>query len=193
MNPVDRVKGILLAPKTEWPRIAADSETVQSIYTGYVMLLAAIGPIMVLLSSLMFSILGFAFGIRAAIGMYVMTLITVAVIALVADLISPSFGGSKDYVRSLKLVAYSFTAVWISEIALIVPILGAIVVLIGAIYGFYLFFVGAPVLGRCSADRAVPYTIVVVLGTIVLMFVIRAVLSGVLYTPGTAGTLSFVG
>jgi hypothetical protein len=193
MNPVDRVKGILLAPRAEWPKVAAEPANVQSIYTGYVMLLGAIGPIMVLLSSLMFSILGFGFGIRAAVGMYVMTLITVAVIALVADLLSPSFGGSKDYVRSLALVAYSFTAVWIAEIALIVPVLGGLIVLIGAIYAFYLFFVGAPLLGRCSAERAVPYTIVVVLGTIVLMFVIRAILYGMIYAPVGAGTLSLAG
>lgn len=193
MNPVERVKAILFAPKTEWAKIAVEPATVQSVYTGWVMILGAIGPLMVLLSSLMFTILGPVFGIRWAIGMYVMTLITVAVVALVADLLAPGFGGTKDYLRSLKLVAYSFTAVWVAEFALIVPLLGGIVVLIGAVYAFYLFFIGAPVLGRCSVERAAPYTIVVVLGTIVLMFVIRAILYGVMYTPGVPGPLGALG
>lgn len=189
MTFVDRVKAILLNPRTEWPRIAAEPATVQSIYTGWVMILAAIGPVMVLLSALMISILGPAFGLRAAIGMYVMTLISVAVVALVADLLAPTFGGTKDYVRSLKLVAYSFTAVWVAELALIVPVLGGIVTLVGAIYGFYLFFLGAPLLGRCSSDRAVPYTLVVVLGTIVLMFVIRAIMFSLIYAPLAGGVI----
>ena len=192
MNVVDRIKGILLAPRTEWPAIAAEPATVQSIYTGWVMLLAAIGPVMVLLSSMMFSVLGAGFGLRAGIGMYVMHLISVAVIALVADLVAPSFGGTKDYVRSLKLIAYSFTAVWVAELTLIVPLLGGLIVLLAGIYAFYLFFLGAPLLGRCSNDKAVPYTIVVVLGTIVLMFLIRAIFFSALYAPLGGGAFGLV-
>jgi hypothetical protein len=192
MNVADRIKGILLSPRTEWGKIAAEPATVQSIYTGYVMILAVIGPIMVLLSSLMFPALGVAFGVRSALTMYIMHLVSVAVIALIADLLAPTFGGTKDYVRSLKLVAYSITAVWVAEIALIVPVLGGLVVLVGAIYAFYLFFVGAPLLGRCSSDKAVPFTIVVVLGTIVLMFIVRAIVFGAAYAPLSSGSLSLV-
>ena len=189
---VDRIKGILVTPRTEWPKIASEPATVQSIYTGWVMILAAIGPVMILLSSMMFAALGFGFGLRAALGMYVMHLVTVAVVALVADLLAPSFGGTKDYVRSLKLIAYSFTSVWVAEIALIVPVLGGIIVLIGGIYAFYLFFLGAPLLGRSSTEKAVPYTIVVVLGTIVLMFLIRAIFFSAFYSPLGGGGLGLV-
>lgn len=194
MNPVERVKGILLAPKTEWPKIAGEAESVQSLYTGWIMILAAIGPLVLLLSAALFSAglgFGFGFGVRAALAAYVNALIGVAVLALIVDVLSASFGGSKDYVRSLKLVAYSFTAVWVAEIALIVPVLGWLVVLIGAIYGFYLFFVGAPVLGRCSADKAVPYTIVVVLCAIVLSYLIQWIIFSILgfsrMTPAAMG------
>ena len=189
MTLVDRAKSILIDPRTEWPKIATEPATVQSIYTGWVMILAAIGPVMVLLSLVL---VGVGLALRAAVGMYVMHLVTVAVIALVADLLAPTFGGTKDYVRSLKLVAYSFTAVWVAEIALIVPVLGGIVVLVGAIYAFYLFFLGAPLLARSSVDKAVPYTIVVVLGTIVLMFVIRAALFTIIYAPLAGGVMGTV-
>jgi len=192
MTLVDRVKTILLEPRAEWPKIATEPATVQSIYTGWVMILAAIAPLMFLLSSLVFSGLGLGFGLRAAIGMYVMALISVAVVALVADLLAPTFGGTKDYLRSLKLVAYSFTSVWVAGIALIVPALGALVVLVGAIYAFYLFFLGAPLLGRSSLDKAIPYTLVVVLGTIVLMYVIRAILFGIIYAPMAGGVMGAV-
>jgi len=194
MNVVDRIKGILLAPRSEWPAIAAEPATVQSIYTGWVMLLAAIGPIMILLGSALFaSVFGIGFGLRAAIAAYVNSLVAVAVLALIVDVLAPSFGGTKDYVRSLKLVAYSFTAVWVAELTLIVPVIGWLIVLIAAIYGFYLFFLGAPLLGRCTADKAVPYTIVVVLCAIVLSIIVQRILFALLSVgstvPGAMGTL----
>jgi hypothetical protein len=42
---IDRVKNILLTPKTEWPTIAGEAATLQSIFVGYVLILAALGPI----------------------------------------------------------------------------------------------------------------------------------------------------
>ena len=42
MNLVDRVKNILLQPKEEWLAIDRESHTVQGLYTGYVLILAAI-------------------------------------------------------------------------------------------------------------------------------------------------------
>jgi len=95
-------------------RIAAEPATVQSLYTGWIMILSAVGPIMILVSSLLFaSTLGFtsAFAVRAAVAAYVNSLVVVALLALIVDALAPSFGGTKDYVRSLKLVAYSFTEI----------------------------------------------------------------------------------
>ena len=196
MNVVDRIKGILLDPRAEWPRIATEPATVQSLYTGWIMLLAAIGPLMILLSTTLFTSalgFGFGFGVRAAIAAYINALIGVAVLAMIVDVLAPSFGGAKDYVRSLKLVAYSFTSVWVAQIALIVPVLGWLIVLAGAIYGFYLFFLGAPLLGRCSVEKAVPYTIVVVLCAIVLSIIIQRILFALIglgtAMPGSVGLL----
>jgi hypothetical protein len=45
MNLVDRVKRILLSPKTEWEVIDAEPATAAELYTRYIMPLAAIGPI----------------------------------------------------------------------------------------------------------------------------------------------------
>jgi hypothetical protein len=196
MNIADRIKTVLLDPRAEWPRIATEPATVQSLYTGWIMLLAAIGPLMILLSTTLFAGalgFGFAFGVRAAIAAYINALIGVAVLSMIVDVLAPSFGGSKDYVRSLKLIAYSFTPVWVAQIALIVPVLGWLVVLAGAIYGFYLFFLGAPLLGRCSLEKAVPYTIVVVLCAIVLSIIIQRILFALIgigaAMPGSVGML----
>jgi Yip1-like protein len=169
MDLVERVKKILLAPKDEWPRIAAESATVQSLYVGYIVILAAIGPLATLVS---FSIIGMGFGIGAAVFAYIHSLVGVAILALIADLLAPTFGGTRDYVAAMKLVAYSFTALWIAQIALLIPVAGFLVVLIGLVYTFYLFYLGVPILKKSTADRVVPYTIVVVISAIVLIYLI---------------------
>jgi Yip1 domain len=174
VNLFERVKNILLDPKTEWPTIATEAATPQSLYLGYIMILAAIGPIVILLT---YGGIG-SFGIRVAIAAYINSLIGVAVLALIVDVLSTNFGGSRDFTAALKLTAYSFTATWVAQIALFIPILGWLVVLAGAIYGFYLFFLGAPILKKCAADKAAIFTIIVLLCAIVLMYLVRLVLLG---------------
>jgi Yip1-like protein len=175
MNLVDRVKKILLAPKDEWPRIAAESATVQSLYIGYIVILAAIGPLATLIS---FTVIGLGFGIGAAVFAYIHSLVGVAILALIADLLAPTFGGTRDYIAAMKLVAYSFTALWVAQIALLIPVAGFLVVFVGLIYSFYLFYLGAPVLKKSAADKVVPYTIVVLISAIVLMYLIGLIARG---------------
>ncbi len=107
MNLVDRVKGILTEPRSEWVKIAAEPSTVQSLYTGWIMILAAIGPIALLISM---------HSIQIAIAQYVLSLILTFVLALIVDALAPSFGGTKDFIASLKLTAYSYTVAWLAGI-----------------------------------------------------------------------------
>ena len=174
MSFVQRVQAILLTPRSEWPTIATEPATVQSIYTNWLMVLAAIGPVVLVVTSPLMG--GIGFGLRAAVAAYVNSLVAVALLAAVVDVLAPSFGGTKDYMRSLKLVAYSFTSVWVAQVALIVPALGWVLILAAMLYGFYLFFLGAPVLGRCSVDKAIPFTIVVILCAIVLGVIVQRIL-----------------
>ena len=172
---VDRVKNILMTPKTEWPRIDAEPATVGSIFTGYVMILAAIGPIAMLIGQQVFG-MGYwkpaiTYSITWAVMTYVLTLIGVYVQALIANALAPSFGGTQDQVKALKLVAYSATAGWVAAILGIIPMLGMLAV-IGALYGLYLMWLGVPVLMRVPEDKAVGYIVVLIVVNIVLYFVI---------------------
>ena len=169
MDLIERVKNILLQPKDEWLKIASEEATPQSLYLGYIMILAAIGPLATFVA---FGAFGLGFGLGMAVFAYIQSLIGVAILALIVDVLAPSFGGTKDFVAAMKLVAYSFTALWVAQIAFLIPMLGLLVVLIGLIYSFYLFFLGVPVLKKSTADRAVPFTIVVVVSAIVLMYLL---------------------
>jgi hypothetical protein len=177
---LDRLQGILLRPRAEWPKIAAEPETVQGLYTGWIAILAAIGPVAILA--------GMGFGLRVALLSYVNSLVAVAVIALIVDVLAPNFGGRRDYVAALKLVAYSAAAGWVAQVAWVLPMLGMLAALAGAIYGFYLFLLGAPVLDKCAPERAVAFTIVVLLCAIVLLYLVEGVIFGQsLMTMGRMG------
>jgi hypothetical protein len=182
VNLIARVKNILLEPKAEWPQIAAEAATPQSIYMGYVVILAAIGPLAMLLRM---SIVG-------AVVQYIISLAVTFLMALIVDALAPTFGGEKNFVQSLKLVAYSYTAAWIAGIFLLIPVLGGVIALLAAIYTLYTFYVGVPVLKKCPQDKAVGYTVVVVicgilLGWVLAAFVLSAVIGGGVMGVGALG------
>lgn len=200
---VERVKNILMTPKTEWPRIDAEPATVQGIYTGYVMILAAIGPICGLIGQQVFGYsamgitykLPIGYSITTAVIGYVLSLVSVYVSALVIDALAPNFGGTKDPLKAFKVAAYSATAIWVAGIFQIMPAL-AMLAIVG-LYSLYLLFLGLPVLMRVPQDKAIGYTIVVIVVQIVLYAVVGAVvasLASAFFPIGsmvTGGTVRF--
>ncbi|MBV9881845.1 MAG: YIP1 family protein [Sphingomonadaceae bacterium] len=180
---VERVKDILLTPKTEWNVIDAEPATIGSIYTSYVVILAAIGPICMIIGQQVFgySLMGvswkppIALSIGQAVISYVMSLVSVYVSALIIDALAPSFGGTKNQVKAFKVAAYSATAAWLAGIFQIIPML-AILGIVG-LYSLYLLYLGLPRLMRVSDDKAIGYTVVVIVVQIVLYFVVAMVVA----------------
>jgi hypothetical protein len=184
MTLVERVQGIIMKPKDTWPVLAAESQTVGSLYVGYIAPLAAIGPIASLIgTSLLFTgilHLSWTFGIVNAVVSYVVALIAVFVTALIAEVLAPSFGGTKDRMQALKLIAYAQTPAWIAGILLIFTPLG-IIVLLAALYGLYVLYLGVSPVMNVPADKAAGYTIVLVIVSIVI-YICIAVIVGLVRT-----------
>jgi len=172
---LDRVKNILLTPKTEWPVIARETATVQSLYVDYILIIAAIGPLALI----------FALGSVVAVISYVVSLAMVYLLAWVIDALSPTFGGEKNFVKSLQLIAYSYTAAWVAGIFHLVPFIGSLLALAAGIYSLYTFYLGVPVMKKCPQEKAVVYTIVVVLCGIVA----GAVLFNLLFSAIVGGSM----
>jgi hypothetical protein len=170
---IERVKDILMSPKTEWGVIDAEPATIGGIYTGYVMILAAIGPIAMLIGHQVFGIYGFKppleYSIAWAVMTYVLALISVYINALIIDALAPTFGGTKDSLKAFKVAAYSGTAAWIAGIFGIIPMLGILAIV--GLYSLYLLYLGLPRLMRVSEDKALGYTIVVIVVWLILYFV----------------------
>jgi len=173
---IARVKGILLTPKTEWPVIAGESTTVADLYKGYIVWLAAIPPIFTFLLLARF-MPGFA--LSRLVLQYVLTLVMVYVVGLIIDALAPTFGGTKDKVQALKTITYSITASCVAGIALILPLLGALIALAALVYNIYLLYLGLPHTMKCPPERAGSYTAVIVIVALVAGLLIGTVVGAV--------------
>ena len=101
------------------------------------------------------------------------------VVALIATALAPQFSGIPDRVASLKWIAYSLTPRWIAGIALLIPGFGALISLVGSLYSLYLLYLGAAPVMRVPQERAVGFTIVLIIAVIVLGIVVAAVVGAV--------------
>jgi len=187
-NLLGRVKGILLTPRTEWPVIAAETDTIVGIYTGYILILAAIPALRILLLD---RFLGVSV-LSVVLTTYVFTLAGTFLVALIVDALAPTFGGQKSQVQALKVVAYSYTASWIASLIGIVPGLGLLSALVGLIYGLYLLYVGLPFTMKCPAEKSLGYTVVTVIAAIVVSVVLGLIVRSV-GGFGTFGDRSLTG
>ena len=178
----NRIKRIILEPKAEWPRIDAEPMTVRGIMIGWVLPLAAIGPVARLIGSLVFGygLLGLHYrptigsAITTAVIGYIATVIATWVLALVIDALTPSFGGTKSNVQAMKVAAFSATAGWLAGIFGLLPSI-AFLGLLG-LYSLYLLYLGLPLLMKAPAEKAMSYTIVTIIVAVVL-FILAAMLT----------------
>jgi hypothetical protein len=178
---VDRVKNILLKPRAEWGVIDAEPTAPVELYKGYIIPLAAIGPVASAIGALAFGYRMFGTTYRppvvtvfvSALVTYLLTLGGVYVLALIIDALAPNFGGTQNQVQALKVAAYSSTASWVAGIFGLIPVLSLLGIL--GLYSLYLLYLGLPVLMKAPAEKAMGYTAVVIIAAIVLFLVIGLV------------------
>ena len=181
---VDRAKSILLSPKAEWPKIATETDTVKDVFLKYAVPLAAIGPVATLIGGQIFGyggMFGFSWkpsigtAISMAISSYVLGLISLFIVAWIANFLSPKFGGQESFEKAFRLCAYSFTAAWIVGIVGLIPSLGILGLL--GLYSLYLFYIGAKPMMGVPDEKAAGYTAVTVIAAIVLNLIAGAIVA----------------
>lgn len=186
MNLFERVKNILISPKTEWEVIKNEQSTVADLFTKYALILALIPVIAGFIGQ---SLVGISLGpfgsfkvpivngLIYAVLYYILNLAGIYLVAFIVDALAPSFGATKDMLSSLKVVIYSYTAVWVAGIFQILPMI-AILGIVG-LYSLYLLYLGLNIVKGSPADKVLGYTVVVVIITIVIYFVIAAIVGAI--------------
>ena len=191
---VARVRGILMSPVSEWDKIDPEPATIQSLYLGYICLLAAIPAVANLIGSIVFghSLFGIVYrppivsSVVTAVFTYVLALLSVFLLGFVIDALAPSFDGQKNQIQAFKVAAYSGTAGWVAGVLYLFPPLGPLVFL-GSLYGLYLLYLGLPKLMKAPQEKALGYTVVTIVAAVVLTVVVGAV------TTAVAGSAAMLG
>ncbi len=195
---VDRAKAIILTPKDEWPKIAIEPASQGDILRNYVLPLAAIGPVATLIGGQVFGYGAFGVSYRpslvgsliTAIISFGMTIVGVFLLTFIADFLATKFDGQSNRANAFKLVAYSATAAWLSQVFGLIPAVGFFSIL--GLYSIYLFYTGAGPLMKVPEAKAASYVAVTFLCALVGGFILSLIIAPItlLLAGMTGGTLA---
>lgn len=184
MNLVERAKNIIMTPKPEWQVIDAEPLDIGQLLMKYVLPLAAIGPIAIFIGTSVFNrgLVRVSIGgaLAAAITSFILAVIGVFAIAWVINTLAPNFGGERNMPQAIKVAAYSATPQWIAGIFGLIPAL-LILIMVAGLYSLYLFYLGLPVLMKVPQEKAMVYTVVVIVAAIVLFMIVGALTTSIAY------------
>jgi hypothetical protein len=187
MNLVERVKKILLQPKSEWAVIDDEETDARTLYTRYVAVLALVPAVAGLLGTLGGRI-GVGLALGATVVQYLLSFVMVYAVALIAEVLAPNFDGNRDSSRALRLTVYSMTASWLAGVFAIVPAIGWLLAFLGSVYSIYLFLLGAPALMNVPESRALAYSLIVMIAAIVIGAIVGFIGASIMGF-GTAGMM----
>lgn len=187
MNLIERVKNIVVTPNTEWEVIDQESDTPVSLLKSYLLPLGIAGAIATFIGSgfIGTTVLGvkiggtLAYGLNQAVISLLALVVGFYIAIYVIDMLAPTFKSEKNLNRTAQLVAYSNTPALIGALLAILPSVSWIGALFG-LYGFYLLFVGLPVMKKTPEQQRIAYIIVSIIVMLVVYMVIGAILAAIL-------------
>jgi hypothetical protein len=194
MNLLNHVIGIIIKPKHEWEVIKGESISTNQLFTGYVAILALIPVIANFIGSCFIGIklpdfMGSSFsykvpivnGLIYAVVSYVMAFVGVYLSAFIINALAPKFESTQNMNNALKLVAFSYTPVWIAGIAAILPILSFLGIF--GLYGLYLLYIGLEPMMETPPVKRTIYFVITLLVLFVVYMVIGVIASLFVFSP----------
>jgi hypothetical protein len=153
--------------------------SVNTLMINYVAILALVPLIGRLIGDLLFESghgrAGYAIG--GSIVAYILDIIAVFVIGYAIWKLAPSFSTSTSQAKATTLAAFVYTPVFLIGILSIYPPLGYLA-LLGLLYGLYIFYRGLPIMLNTPADKTVTYVIAILVVSIIILFIISLMISG---------------
>jgi Yip1 domain/zinc-ribbon domain len=146
------------------------------LMTNYVAILAAIPFFATLIGDLWYYShdARYASAIPAAIVAYILELVAVIVLGIVIWKVGPSFSTNTDQATATTLAAYAYTPVFLISILYIIPPISLLVIL-GLLYGLYIFYKGIPILLNTPQDKVLVYAIVVIIVALIIGLVFTSI------------------
>jgi len=187
MDIINRVKNILITPKTEWVTIEAERLPSVQLLSTYLLLLALIpaagqfiGQGLVGTTVLGFKVGGtISLGLKSAITSYITSVGSAYLAAWIINLLATSFGSEKNFDQAFAMVVYAYTPMYIAGVFYIIPSLGIVATLAG-LYGLYILYIGLQPMMKTPTDKTVVYFIVSLVCLLVVSLILGAILGVIL-------------
>jgi hypothetical protein len=183
---LSRIKGILLMPDQEWALINDERPDIVSILVKYVLILALIPAICLFVnvgligeSMMGFMVRSISGGIMQGLIQLFTALASVYLLGHVVNYLAPQFSSVKDMGRSVQLIAYSFTPMWVLGVLYLLPsvsFLKMLVMILGGLYAIFLMYKGLPIIMKTPPDKIFGYLVVTVVAGFLVMLVVGLLL-----------------
>ncbi len=195
---IDKVKNILVDPKGEFAKVEKEeAPAMVASFTTYAMILFLIPAVFTIIG---WGLIGYNFGfisikswelgIKLGITLFVACSAAFFAATYLIDALAPSFKSTKNLNRSAQLVALAITPAAVAGVFCLFPSLAVLMVL-GAIYSGYIFYLGLPSLMKTPIDQAPIYAIVATLIVLVTAYLVSYILGQILAGSGMDASLRF--
>ncbi|MFC3174204.1 Yip1 family protein [Novosphingobium bradum] len=178
-----RAAAIVLSPRSEWARIAAEDRPSGEVLNRYVLPLSLIWPVCASIGALTFGHFGYGAGplsdptpvtpvsvLGSAIIVFLGTLFSLLALAMFASIVARHHGGTHGGDRAFALIGYGSTPVLLAGVVALVPSLAWLGLV--ALYGVRLLYLGAaPMLG-VPREKVLRFTVVVVAAATLLNVIV---------------------
>ena len=182
---IDRVKQIVFKPRETWETIATEEATISGLFKEYLLVLAGVPALAAFLGRWIIGIripfvgvyrFSFSSSLLSSILWYVLIVVGVWVGGKVISTLAPHFGSARDDVKGFKVAIYSYAPFLAAGVLYLIPSLSVLVTIAG-LYGLYLLYVGLPIVMETPREKALAYTVVVVV-LVILIYVIVGMITG---------------
>jgi len=164
MFKIAHVFGLLISPNDTWKKISAEDNTISGHLLGYVLILAAIGPVAGYYGT---TTVGWQIGTREAVKLssesaltisvmyYFMTVLAVIGLGLLVQWMAKTYKGDCIIGRAISLAGYTATPIFLIGIAEIYPVLwiNLVIGLPALAYTVYLLYSGVPIMMKVTEDK----------------------------------------
>jgi hypothetical protein len=186
MDIINRIKNVLITPKTEWSTIEAENSPHLKVFTNFFLPLALITAIAAFIG---WGLIGYrvwgvhvssmSMGIRQAISLSVTLLGGVYLTAIVINMLAGTFNAKSDFDRAFSLTAFSYTPMLVAGIFYILPSLSWIASLAG-LYSLYILYIGFKPMMKVPDDKQTVYFVVSLISMVAIWIVLGIILSAIL-------------
>lgn len=182
------IKSVGSDPKLGWEIVKNEYSSSKSLYLNFVL---PVISVVAICNIIKLNILGTSVpylgtiklpletALISSIGLMIQQSVMLFIGAQILTKLAPSFDGATDDLRAMKLIAFTLGVGSIASVGLIIPYVGYLIALVVSIYSLYVFYCGVTVMTGVPANKKLVYTIVAIICTAVVGFIINMIFAAI--------------